>query len=382
MHAVNYANAIQNQLMRLAVFTHAEHFFHGGTLSAYSPYVREMDLWFENVEDISVIAPAKASADQIDKAYERTDIHFVALKALNFTNKRKSLVSLTRIPGILFKIIKLMNKADHLHIRCPGNIGLLACFLQIFFPGKPKTVKYAGNWDKASLQPWSYKLQKQILDNAFLTRNARILVYGKWPDQGRNVISFFTSSFSNSEIEEYKKTFNTPFKFLFVGALIPGKRPLLAVKIVQALRRKGHELSLDIYGDGELFNEIKDYITKNELENEVTLHGNQKSEIVIEAYRKAHFSLLPSKSEGWPKALAEAMFFGCVPIGTAVSCVPWMLDNGNRGIIIKPELNSATEKIASFLKAPSALKRKSELAQDWSQQYTLEKFYSEIKKFL
>ena len=44
--------------------------------------------------------------------------------------------------------------------------------------------------------------------------------------------------------------------------------------------------------------------------------------------------ILPSKSEGWPKAIAEGMFFGCIPIATPVSCVPWMLADGSRGILV------------------------------------------------
>jgi glycosyltransferase involved in cell wall biosynthesis len=368
--------------MRLAVFTHAEHFFHGGALSAYAPYVREMDIWFDHVEDISVIAPAKASVDQIDKAYARPDIHFVDLKALNFTSKRKSLVSITKIPGALFKIIKLMFKADHLHIRCPGNIGLLACFVQIFFPGKPKTVKYAGNWDSDVQQPWTYKLQKQILANELLTRNAKVLVYGNWPNQSRNILPFFTSSFSNSEIKEYKKVFEIPYKFLFIGTLSQGKRPLMALEIIQSLKKKGHPVKLDVYGDGELFSVLSDYIKKNNLEKEVTLHGNQDTKIIKEAYKNAHFSILPSKSEGWPKALAEAMFFGCVPIGTAISCVSWMLANGDRGILIEPEVIRATNKISEYLLSPSELEKRSVKAQQWSQEYTIEKFSSEIKKLV
>jgi hypothetical protein len=43
--------------------------------------------------------------------------------------------------------------------------------------------------------------------------------------------------------------------------------------------------------------------------------------------------LLPSNSEGWPKAIAEGMFWGCVQLQTAVSCVPYMLDYGKEGLL-------------------------------------------------
>ena len=69
------------------------------------------------------------------------------------------------IPIIVCKIFKVCFWADHIHLRCPGNIGLLGVLVQVFFPKKIKTVKYAGNWDPNSKQPKTYILQKKILSN-------------------------------------------------------------------------------------------------------------------------------------------------------------------------------------------------------------------------
>jgi hypothetical protein len=39
-----------------------------------------------------------------------------------------------------------MRVADHIHLRCPSNIGCwVACSNS--FPKTPKSAKYAGNWD-------------------------------------------------------------------------------------------------------------------------------------------------------------------------------------------------------------------------------------------
>ena len=119
----------------------------------------------------------------------------------------------------------------------------------------------------------------------------------------------------------------------------------------------------------------------NQLNSIVKIHGNQSKEVIKRALNKAHFSILPSKSEGWPKAIAEGMFFGVIPIATKVSCVPKMLDDGKRGILIVPEVNAAVLKIEETLKHKD-LKRMSKLASDWSQTFTLEYFESEIKKLL
>ena len=75
------------------------------------------------------------------------------------------------------------------------------------------------------------------------------------------------------------------------------------------------------------------------------------------------------------------MFFGVIPIATKVSCVPKMLDDGKRGILIVPEVNAAVLTIEETLKHKD-LKRMSKLASDWSQTFTLEYFESEIKKLL
>jgi glycosyltransferase involved in cell wall biosynthesis len=373
--------------MKITVFTHVTHWENGNRYYAYNPYVREMNVWFRNFDEVEVIAPLKFSYNSkpenaLQAAYQHPNISLTRIPSFNLLSLKDIIVSIFKVPVISKEILSAMRRADHLHIRCPGNIGLISSILQVFFPNKKKTFKYAGNWDNDPKQPWSYKLQKRILANEWITRNAKVLVYGNWPNQSRNILPFFTSSFSNSDIEEVKKNITSPYSFLFVGSLSKGKRPHIAIEIIHTLKKMGYLVKLDVYGDGELLKDLQTYIRNNELKSEITLHGNKDSKIIKEAYINAHFSILPSKSEGWPKALAEAMFFGCVPISTAISCVPWMLGNGERGILIEPDVKQATEKISYFLSLPSELKSKSKKAQKWAQHYTLEKFSSEIKKFL
>ena len=99
------------------------------------------------------------------------------------------------------------------------------------------------------------------------------------------------------------------------------------------------------------------------------------------AYRKAHFLILPSKSEGWPKAISEAMFYGVIPIATRISCVPYMLGHGERGILISSDHKSAVKTIEQTINGKD-LKKISTMAASWSQKFTLEYFESEIIKIL
>jgi glycosyltransferase involved in cell wall biosynthesis len=168
---------------------------------------------------------------------------------------------------------------------------------------------------------------------------------------------------------------------VFTGSIVEGKRPDLAVKIIQKLIEKGIAAQLELYGEGILRQDLEAYVLKHKLEPYVFFKGNQPLSCIKDALQKAHFLILPSKSEGWPKAIAEAMFFGVIPIATAVSCVPSMLDNGHRGIIIAPSLETAADEIMLTIEGAD-LNKMAKLAQEWSQKYTLEYFETEIKKLL
>jgi len=380
--------------MKFAIITYILHKEHNKAYYSYEPYIREMNIWLSSVDKIIVVAPKILSVpNTIESPYMHPEVSFMKIPAISFLNFRQVVGSLIKFPSICYWILKALNQADHIHLRCPGNISLIACVLQIFFPKKPKTVKYAGNWDPSSKQPWSYRLQKWILSNTFLSRNIKVLVYGDWPEQSKNIVSFFTASFSETEKDLHNKDFTSSFKFIFVGSLSPGKQPLFAIKLIEVLIGKGIPVKLEIYGSGVLKIELQEYITKKNLEPFVRLMGNYKLEELKEVYRTSHFLILASQSEGWPKAVAEAMFFGCIPISTEVSCVSWMLNYGERGILIPPRyrngrqeaklwMDKTVKKLIDLIEDSEEMKRMSTKGQEWSQQYTLERFEVAINDIL
>jgi glycosyltransferase involved in cell wall biosynthesis len=99
-------------------------------------------------------------------------------------------------------------------------------------------------------------------------------------------------------------------------------------------------------------------------------------------YQSSHFLILPSKSEGWPKVVAEAMFWGCLPISTKVSCIPNMLDYGNRGVLLNMNIEDDTDSIKKLITNVEDYNSKLKKAQNWSQNYTIDRFKEEIKLLL
>ena len=112
------------------------------------------------------------------------------------------------------------------------------------------------------------------------------------------------------------------------------------------------------------------------------MKGNHPQEMLKKAYQQSHFVILPSESEGWPKVIAEGMFWGCLPIATKVSCVPNMLDNGNRGVLLEMDLEQDANVIAALIRNPEQYLDKVQQSIRWSRKYTLDLFENEIKALL
>ena len=374
--------------MKFLIITHVIHKKDKHNIYGYAPYIKEMNLWLKYVDEVIIVAPIKLTkVTNIDLAYKHNNLKFIKVPHFNLTSILNIIKTAFFIPFIFFKIVKNMSQVEHIHLRCPGNMGLLGSIAQIFFPKKIKTVKYAGNWDKNSKQPFTYRLQKYILSNTFLSKNIKVLVYGEWENQSKNIVPFFTATYSEVEksIVFPSKNFNPkeePIRLIYVGALSSNKRPFLSIEIVHNLIKKGYNVLFDIFGDGEDRKNLETYVKENNLEKMVKIYGNQKSEVVKDYYQKAHFIIFLSKSEGWPKVVAEAMFWGCLPITTDVSCVNYMIGYGKRGKVVNPNIEDSLNSIEEYIKEPKKFEENSKNAIEWSREYTIEKFEKEIGELI
>lgn len=370
--------------MKLVIISSAPLIKKDNKWSAYGPYVKEMELWAKYVDEVAFCCP------------EWKNDNGLLISQIPFPISRVFLLSDFNIKtiGSIFKsifqvifnfvvIIKAMLWADHIHLRCPGNVGLLASVAQMLFPHKIKTAKYAGNWDPKASHPLSYRLQKAILNNVFLTQKMQVLVYGQWNNSTQNIKSFFTATYKESEKKDMlPRILKGTIKIVFVGTLSQGKRPLYAIKLIQQLNKKGLLVELSVFGEGKERATLEQYISDEQLQNQVILHGNKSVEIIQKAYQESHFIVLPSKSEGWPKVIAEGMFWGCVPIATSVSCVPYMVDFGKRGILLDIDLEADVNHIQRLIGEEETYKKMALNGMEWSRKYTLDSFEQEIKLLL
>ena len=141
---------------------------------------------------------------------------------------------------------------------------------------------------------------------------------GKQPNIIGNFVDEKSLAFTN-------KTYNITSKprFVFVGALSKRKRPALLLDAIKILHGYGLDFHLHLVGDGPLRPYIESKIIKDNLSNNVTLHGFIKSPFKI--VTSSDVMVLPSLSEGASRAVMEALYLG-------VPCVVANID-GNSELI-------------------------------------------------
>ncbi|RYD68887.1 MAG: glycosyltransferase family 1 protein, partial [Sphingobacteriales bacterium] len=163
----------------------------------YKPYETEMQLWAKNTDQIFFCCPVWKEDRNLLKSEVSFKVHKTfELIEFDCTNIKNSIRAIGVVLINAYRIFKAMKASDHIHLRCPGNIGLVGCLAQLFFPTKIKSAKYAANWDMESKQPFSYRVQQSLIRNTRITKKMTGLVYGIWPDRTKNIRPFFTASYN------------------------------------------------------------------------------------------------------------------------------------------------------------------------------------------
>lgn len=106
---------------------------------------------------------------------------------------------------------------------------------------------------------------------------------------------------------------------LFVGHLRSLKRPDKLVKSFATLKNnnRANEWCLHIVGSGEMFDEIQNLVESENICDSVKLFGYQED--VAKFYSEATVFVLPSRTEGLPLVILEAMSYRCLVVSTKYS---------------------------------------------------------------
>jgi glycosyltransferase involved in cell wall biosynthesis len=373
------------KIRRLLIVSHVVHYEHGGRWFAYGPYAREIDIWADLFPEIVIAAPLRREQPPGDAMpFSRENISFSPQMETGGNTLLAKVTQLLAIPGHFWRLARAMRGADAIHVRCPGNLGLLGCVLAPFFR-KPRVAKYAGQWNGYQGERFVVRAQRAVLASRWW--RGPVTVYGKWPNQPPHVIPFFTSVMSAGMVGEAVRTaeskrIESPLRVLFSGRLAPEKRAGCLLEAARLVGERGVAMELVLVGDGPEAGALRRQADQLGLGGVVRFAGGLPYEKALEWNQWAHCLVLPSMhSEGWPKVVAEAMCHGVVCIAGAHGQVPDMLDG--RGIALTP---CTPEQIADSLcwvaRHPAEALALGQRASLWARGYSLEGLREALRSLL
>ena len=101
--------------------------------------------------------------------------------------------------------------------------------------------------------------------------------------------------------------------------------------------------------DKKYFNEIKNFIEKNNLQSKVKIFTDLQNKYLINLYRNAYLYIFSSYSEVFGYTTIEAMASGCPILVSNTSCLPEI--NGKSAVYFHPDkINSIVDALNMILK--------------------------------
>lgn len=117
-----------------------------------------------------------------------------------------------------------------------------------------------------------------------------------------------------------------PPRIVFVGSLAQMyKAPDVLLRAVSILRNEGRAVELSMVGDGRHRAELQQLGRELGLDGAVKFHGELSAEGVREQMDWATLFVLPSRTEGLPRVIVEAMARGLPCVATNVGGIPELL---------------------------------------------------------
>lgn len=368
--------------MKLAIISHTQHYRNKqGEIVGWGPTISEINHLAQDYESIVHLAFLHDSETPPSALpYTESNIRFKALPVSGGKGLGSKLGILTKMPAALKLINETLKEVDAFQFRAPVGMGVYIIPYLSLFSNKKGWFKYAGNWNQHNA-PLGYALQRKFLKN----QKRIVTINGAWPNQPKQCLTFENPCLSLQEREEglqviEEKNYQAKFTFCFVGRLEDEKGVQRILDAFSAIDVKNYVEHIHFIGNGEKRKHYENQVNTQQLP--ASFHGFLSREEVFKIYKKSAFLLLPSTaSEGFPKVIAEAMNYGCIPIVSNVSSIGQYINSDNGYIIDPPNAETLKNTLLKIFKEDhqEVLKEKSLQAYKVAHDFTFENYRKRIQ---
>lgn len=262
-------------------------------------------------------------------------------------------VNVVALSGNLFQFYKQLKahvascSYDVVIVHNMGKLSLLCTFLpklkklvtleHVSFVSRPQNVQF--------LSRFFYKRIDQVIT---LTQNDKVQ-FDKFHSNVLVIPNFSPFTISTNRHNNSKQ-------IVTIGRLTDQKNYIHLLKAWEKIYQAIPEWKLNIYGEGEHYQLLQDYIAQNSLHN-VLLKGVTSD--VKQVYEQSSFFVMSSKYEGLPMVLIEAQSFG-LPI-VSYNC-PYgpsdVIQENKNGLLVEDQnIDKLAEAILKLASSPDLLRR-------------------------
>ncbi len=350
--------------------------------SAFEPVVREVEHLAKLVNSVDWIGyHAKKTSLRNHKIPNSTNINLLPMERSGGDSFLKKVQILFYFPIYFLNIAKIINKNDIVYLRGPSVPALLAIFISFFKKNKIYLYKYAGGWELKNI-PLSYNFQRWILNKqnniltivSFSSKNSKYIF--EMPNPCLNKKDIKNGYLSMKDKNKYKR-----INVCFVGRCEKSKGIFEVLETLNILSNNDIIRNCFIVGSGKL--QYLNTRLNKKAKKLTTFCGVLTRSQLNRIYSKSNFILLPSKSEGFPKVLAEAAAYGCIPVVSKLPGVEKILKHNQEGLILN---DTNPSHIAELLTRTSIneneVRRLAKKAHFWSLKFSYEVFIDNFNKIL
>lgn len=281
----------------------------------------------------------------LSSTYQEANLTKVDLAGLHFIE----IANLNSVYGFIVdkpkckEVIKTqVEKADLIFARMPSVISDITITLAKSI-GKKYMVEVGGcAWDSywnhsligKLIAPYMYfKESKGIKNAAFASYVTERWLQKRYPSNCPSIaasnvyLGLTEESVLECRIEKIKKDYNDPMIIGTTAAVsVRYKGQEYIIRAISKLNKIGYNFIYELVGGGDN-TYLKELAKKLGLEDKVRFKGLLLPNEVIKWLDTIDIYAQPSKQEGLPRALIEAMSRGCPAIGSATAGIPELLDS-------------------------------------------------------
>ncbi|MEM7288003.1 MAG: glycosyltransferase [Actinomycetota bacterium] len=324
--------------MRLAVFSHKVCWVDAASPAGHATdggFAKQMDaiaeLFDETVVHVPVIADPPAGAASAQSPFLHDRLRIEPLPHLEGSGLRRRL----RLPWWLIRstgrLVSGVRRADAVHTPIPGDIGTIGIVLAEAWR-RPLLVRYCGNWlveRTRAERLWHWYMRRRAGGRRVMLATGGA---ADPPAPDTPALTWiFSASLRSDELPaagpDLKQSPSHGLRLITVGRQEPYKGTGAIIDAMPQIRREHPGATLDVIGDGTALDDFRMRAEAAGVGEAVAFHGLVHHDEVIAMLLRAHVFVFPTKSEGFPKVVAEALACGTPVVASPVSVIPSIIDD-------------------------------------------------------